>query len=425
MQNVRDELATVRDENERLRAQLEAQQAALMNVPRLEEQFMRNARSAVRQSEVANTLNRIEFRKMEQELRALTFWKNKAAALEETIGRLSAAVEQLDAQNRLNLSRYQNLLRSTRSGSGSGGDAGGASGGGGGGDVAPTAAPVTTTATATATASKGRGARRPLSAPSTRRSASATATRPAAAAAAAAATASPVAALDGGGSVSVSGSGGGGGAAAAAAAAAAGGANAAEEILRLRGELRAKERLVVTLAQRLSFARSRPLLATTDDDDDVAGLGDAADAPPPPHDATAAAGDAGDDDEAQRPATLSAQAQRDRDEALAMRSANPLIGVAPGDLPYMRDAADDSSLARAEDAALHEERVARAVALQLQYAARQHERRLQGPPHVVAIRQARSFGRVVDELVAQRDAAFLQQKLATSQRDIMLAHSLA
>lgn len=114
MHNTREELADLKKDNEVLRMKLIQQEKSLMNIPRLEEQYMRNARSAVRQSEAANTLNRIEFRKMEEEMKNMTFWKNKAKSMEETIFRLQQENEALDQHQRTTFSKYQNLLRTTR-----------------------------------------------------------------------------------------------------------------------------------------------------------------------------------------------------------------------------------------------------------------------------------------------------------------------
>ena len=77
-----------------------------MEVPRMEEQYQRNARS------VANTLKEIGWKKLEGDVKSLNFWKSKAKSLEETVVRQKNDLDNLGAQGRLSLSRYQNLLAS-------------------------------------------------------------------------------------------------------------------------------------------------------------------------------------------------------------------------------------------------------------------------------------------------------------------------
>ncbi|KAJ1401296.1 hypothetical protein B484DRAFT_483863, partial [Ochromonadaceae sp. CCMP2298] len=63
--------------------ELKEQGRRLMEVPRMEEQYQRNARSVVRQQEVSNAVQQIEWRKLEDDVKALNFWKNTAKSLDE------------------------------------------------------------------------------------------------------------------------------------------------------------------------------------------------------------------------------------------------------------------------------------------------------------------------------------------------------
>lgn len=97
-------------EKSRLETKIQHQERMLMDVPRMEEQYQRNARQVVRQQEVANTLKEIGWKKLEGEVKSLNFWKSKAKSLEETVANQKAELENLSNQGRLSLSRYQNLL---------------------------------------------------------------------------------------------------------------------------------------------------------------------------------------------------------------------------------------------------------------------------------------------------------------------------
>lgn len=139
----RDEIMEKRNENEKLKAKIQSYEHKLMQLPRLEEQYIRNARSIVRQQEMANTMrsvsepsldpalfnlslnkyklvkqffavdrSKIELKKKEEEMKSLSYWKNRAESLEEDIMRVKEDTERLQLQNRVLLSKYQNLLAS-------------------------------------------------------------------------------------------------------------------------------------------------------------------------------------------------------------------------------------------------------------------------------------------------------------------------
>jgi hypothetical protein len=432
IQTIREDFNMLKGENDQLKEKLLNQEKALMNIPRLEEQYMRNARSAVRQSEVANTLNRIEFKKMEDELKNLTFWKNKAKSMEETIHKQRQDIEILEQQHRTTFSKYQNLMRTTRQLNET--MVGGTGTGTGSAAMAHQTAPTLSTTTAAtltrsdsqasniagpSSSSSRKGARRPSSAPSARRSAShkslgikqvvdADMIVESSGASIADTKVQHASVCSSSPSYDQSSSGQGKNAAV-----------AADEIMRLRAELKQKDRHIVQLSQRLCFARAHPLLSTTE----TAGRrGD--DGKRRRH----ASGGGGEHSHSDSDSTDDADREEDisRKKKLTnslMRRSNPLIGEELQNLPYMQDAFDESSLVRAEEDALQEEREHRAMELQLRFSAQQHERKMTGPPHIVAIRQARNFGKAIDEVVQERDRAFLQQKLATSHRDIAAAKS--
>lgn len=102
----------LKNEKAQLETKLQHQERRLMEVPRMEEQYQRNARGIVRQQEVANTLKEIGWKKLEGEVKSMNFWKSQAKSLEETVARQKAELDNLNAQGRLNLSRYQSLLLS-------------------------------------------------------------------------------------------------------------------------------------------------------------------------------------------------------------------------------------------------------------------------------------------------------------------------
>ena len=64
----------------------------------------------VRQQEVANTLKEIGWKKLEEEVKSLNFWKSKAKVLEESVSKIKVDLENMTNHNRISLSRYQTLL---------------------------------------------------------------------------------------------------------------------------------------------------------------------------------------------------------------------------------------------------------------------------------------------------------------------------
>lgn len=107
---MRETINELKTENEKLSTKLQYQERKVMEIPRLEEQYLRTARSIVRQQEVANTMNKIEFKKVEEEVKNMNFFKNKSKFLEENMEKLKGEIEALTNQNRLAHSRYQALL---------------------------------------------------------------------------------------------------------------------------------------------------------------------------------------------------------------------------------------------------------------------------------------------------------------------------
>ena len=59
---------------------------------------------------MANTLKEIGWKKLEEEVKSLQFWKSKAKVLEETVSRMKVDLDNMTNHNRISLSRYQTLL---------------------------------------------------------------------------------------------------------------------------------------------------------------------------------------------------------------------------------------------------------------------------------------------------------------------------
>lgn len=107
---LQDLLETARNEVNRLRDRSEGQAKRLMEIPRLEEAYLRAARGLVKQSEATLMMKEIGWRRLKEEVKSLTFWKLKAQSLEDSLLQQNGVVEELTAQNRLHFARYQALL---------------------------------------------------------------------------------------------------------------------------------------------------------------------------------------------------------------------------------------------------------------------------------------------------------------------------
>lgn len=112
MKNLQDKLDDLKIENERLNTKLQYSERKIMDIPRLEEQYMRNARTVVRQQEVANTMNKIEMKKAEEEVKTMNFWKHKAKSLEEIVKKLEQENADLVNYQRKQHSQFTTLLSS-------------------------------------------------------------------------------------------------------------------------------------------------------------------------------------------------------------------------------------------------------------------------------------------------------------------------
>ena len=100
-------------ENERLESKLQYSERRLLDIPRLEEAVLRNAKSMIRQQEISNTKTKIETKKNQEEMKTLTFWKNKAKVLEDENLKLLDENQNLQTQSRLIHSKYTQLLSAT------------------------------------------------------------------------------------------------------------------------------------------------------------------------------------------------------------------------------------------------------------------------------------------------------------------------
>lgn len=105
----REKLEELKAEKVKIETKLQFQERKLMDIPRLEEGYLRQARGYVRQAEMANTMNKIEWKKVEEEAKLCQFWKGKAKALEETTEELKAEIENLTNQVRMNFAKYQQV----------------------------------------------------------------------------------------------------------------------------------------------------------------------------------------------------------------------------------------------------------------------------------------------------------------------------
>lgn len=97
-------------EKEKLETKLQQAERRLMEVPRLEEAVLRNAKSMIRQQEITNTKSKIETKKNEEEIKNLSFWKNKAKALEEENQKLLTENRKVGAQARILHNKYMSIL---------------------------------------------------------------------------------------------------------------------------------------------------------------------------------------------------------------------------------------------------------------------------------------------------------------------------
>lgn len=112
--NSREALEIAQQDYIKLEAKMHSQERKLMEMPRMEEQYIRNARSIVRQQEVANSFKEIGWKKLEEEVKSLNFWKNKAKMQEDIMSKQKLQIEQLANQSRANLSKYQSLLQESK-----------------------------------------------------------------------------------------------------------------------------------------------------------------------------------------------------------------------------------------------------------------------------------------------------------------------
>eukprot|EP01039_Chlorochromonas_danica_P005210 gene5209-5741_t len=105
----REKFEELKAEKVKIETKLQFQERKLMDIPRLEEGYLRQARGYVRQAEMANTMNKIEWKKVEEEAKLCQFWKGKAKALEETTEEMKAEIENLTNQVRMNFTKYQQV----------------------------------------------------------------------------------------------------------------------------------------------------------------------------------------------------------------------------------------------------------------------------------------------------------------------------
>lgn len=363
---LRDNLSDFRIENERLQGKIQTQEKKLMSMPRMEEQYMRNARSTIRQAELANTMNKIEWKKMEEELKNLQFYKNKAKQQSELVQRLRDEIDDLQQQNRTMLSQHQTMLRSMSAGILP--KTAAALGGGNGNNSGsrPSSAPSTRVnnnklpSSTVNTDISNSNTNRPANTNTKLTNLTSSSSRLSSAAQGQQTTTTvnrksssvtlffPTTNRDQD--------------------------EATEEIMKLRTELTHKEQTINKLAQRLSLARAYPLrsMQTTDIDDDEHGLTKA-----------------------------EAEKLRKLELARAKNKNNLLSGDLTG-VDYMDDELGSvTSSFMAEEEALQAARFSNAITVQLEYNERVMARRAMDPPHVSAIRRSKSFAKVIEDLAKE------------------------
>ena len=330
-------------ENENLQTKLQFQERRLMEIPRLEEQYQRNARNMVRQQEQANTMQKIEYKKVEEEVKSLNFYRNRCKMLEENIDKLKKDNESIHSEHRLTHSKYQSLLsefnrykankqynseKQKRSSS----------------TTRPSSAPMHRNDSSNQFGdSKHRNS---VSYNNLMRDTNKTSTT------------------------------------------SADGANEekvksfeeinAEELMRLRTEVQKKDKQIKFLSRKLSMARAYPLIATQDSDDEY----------------DLAFKRATNNNQSSNNLNTGKAAAAEEEEKKALL-ARPDIHYLTGNLSlqnYMQEELESvSSAFLAEEDALQEARLLRAVDLQLEFNEKFSSNRKADPPHITAIRKSKSF----------------------------------
>lgn len=107
---LQEELDVAKAEINRLRGKVEVQAKRIMEIPRLEEAYLRAARGVVKQNEASLMVKEISWRRLKDEVKMLQHWKQKSQTLEDCVVKQNSMIEELTAQNKLTFSRYQSLL---------------------------------------------------------------------------------------------------------------------------------------------------------------------------------------------------------------------------------------------------------------------------------------------------------------------------
>lgn len=99
-------------EQEKLKRIIAQQSHDLMQIPRLEEEYHRAARHVVRQKEIAMNTQDINWKKTEEEVKALGYWKNRSCLLEEQVNNQEKQLEALQKENRKLLNKSLQWINS-------------------------------------------------------------------------------------------------------------------------------------------------------------------------------------------------------------------------------------------------------------------------------------------------------------------------
>lgn len=111
--NAKQDLLIASSHIEILKHQIDQKDTKIMDIPRIEERYLREARHIVRMNMIQVSEEKFQFKKQSKELESLAHWKQRCTVLEETVRDLHAELENVNRQSRTSLSYYQRKLGET------------------------------------------------------------------------------------------------------------------------------------------------------------------------------------------------------------------------------------------------------------------------------------------------------------------------